>query len=345
MLDQLPTGAAPLHRATEDRVLAGVCAGIAARSGVPAGQVRLAFAALTAVLGLGALLYVAAVLVLPRGESAESPPLVRALAGVGLVLAASLGLGVLAAGAVAATLFGLGGVVFGVSAAFLAGALVAWPSVRPAWVLLPLVAVAAPAVAAAASGVRIARQTGVQVKTPTTPGQVPAGGYVAGVGDLLVDLRQLEAAPGTSVPVRVRAGTGLTVVALPHDRCVNVDVRWGTGTGAVARETGAALELFGREQGPRGRRTRLSSDPRAPWVRIDFASALGGDLVVRDYPAATGPLFEPSWPQNVQPPAEPVTALTATSESARLRRDRHALTRRQAFTRTLERLERGACAA
>ena len=70
----------PLTRALDDRVLAGVCAGLAAHLGVPVGGVRLGALALTLLGGAGALLYLWLWATVPRaGETDGVLPLRRVL--------------------------------------------------------------------------------------------------------------------------------------------------------------------------------------------------------------------------------------------------------------------------
>jgi phage shock protein PspC (stress-responsive transcriptional regulator) len=310
----------PLRRTRDGRWLAGVCSGIAQRWDVPVTQVRALFAVAAVLAGLGVLAYVACWLVLPVDDADESPSLVRAIASLALVAAAAAGLFVLGMIAGTATLFGFGWAVVVALAVFLVGALVAWPVVRPAWVLLPLAAVALPAVAVAVSDVRILPQAGLIVAAPQTPGDIPAGGYRAGLGDLFVDLRQFEAKPRAQVALHLDTGTGRTVVALPRDRCYDLDVTYRTGhTGAgLARRFLGRFDwrwhrfsvrvpvfLYGRQQlASRGHWTRDSDDPQAPTLHIDFRS-VDGELWLRDYPASTGPLYEPDWPRNLRPPLMP----------------------------------------
>ena len=282
-------------------------------------QVRALFAVATVLAGLGALAYVACWLVLPAEDEQESPSGVRALASLALLAAACAGLATLALGAGLATLFGFGWTVVVAVAVFLVGALVAWPTVRPTWVLLPLAAAAVPAVAVGASGVRIDAQAGLAIVAPRTPDEIPAAGYRAGLGDLLVDLRRLEAAPDARVDLSLRTGIGRTVVALPHDRCFDLDVTYRMGQvgsdlvrGILSRldwrwqKHGLEAPVFyGTSWAPgSGHWRRVSADPKAPTLRIDFDS-VDGELWIRDYPSSTGPIGEPYWPENVRPPASP----------------------------------------
>ncbi len=65
-------GTKRLYRRREGRVVAGVCAGLAAYFGVDANLIRLAFAVLTIFGGTGALVYLIAWAVLPEeGEGAS----------------------------------------------------------------------------------------------------------------------------------------------------------------------------------------------------------------------------------------------------------------------------------
>lgn len=325
----------PLRRSTQGRWIGGVCHGIAQRAGVPVGPVRalavlatllVGFAAAvvlgsfaTMVLGIGVLAYLVCWLVLPSdSEGEEAPPLVRGLASAALILAACVGLGTLALLGAAAALFGFGWTVAVVVAVLVVGTLVAWPAIRPAWVLPPLAALALAATVVAASGVRIEPSTKTVIARPTTIAALPADGYRAGLGDLLVDLRALRPAAGTNVPVRIDSGTGRTVVALPTDRCVNLEVDYRT-TLLSTRVTDAILGRLGGSYGPQpmifygdarfggdGHWSRRSSDPRAATVRIDFRT-VRGELWLRDYPAAIDPLATPEWPDLVQqqPPLSP----------------------------------------
>ncbi|MGR4011080.1 PspC domain-containing protein [Leucobacter sp. 1207-22] len=130
----------PLVRAKDDRVLAGVCAGLAAHLGVPVIGVRIAFAVLALAAGAGPLLYVWLwATVPPEGELQPIVPLRRALTRP----AADAGAG--------------NGVGAGATAAATAGAGVA--PVAPA-------VVAAPDVAAVAAAVSVA--------SPSTAAPVPA---------------------------------------------------------------------------------------------------------------------------------------------------------------------------
>src|SRR4051812_5389985 len=96
---------APTPRPRQGRWLGGVCAGLAARWGVPVRRVRLGFVVASAVLGLGVLVYLAAWLILP-GEGANGGQ--RGIVLLAQAIGALLGLATLAAVGAAATVFGYG---------------------------------------------------------------------------------------------------------------------------------------------------------------------------------------------------------------------------------------------
>jgi signal transduction histidine kinase len=86
-----PHGSGPLRRAREDRLVAGVAAGIAARTGVDVTVVRIVFVVLALLGGFGVAAYVAGWLLLPA-EGADGNIASRALNDRrGLALAAGLG--------------------------------------------------------------------------------------------------------------------------------------------------------------------------------------------------------------------------------------------------------------
>ncbi|MBB4661454.1 hypothetical protein BDZ31_001027 [Conexibacter arvalis] len=279
---------------------------MANRWATPVAQLRALFAVAALFAGLGLLVYAACWLVLPSDAEDDRPSLLRGVVSVAVLVAVLAGLATLAALSAAATLFGFGWAVAVALGAFLAGALVLLPATRPAWALLPLVAAALPAVVVAASGVRVAAQAGLQVAAPRTPAEIPGAGYRAGLGELLVDLRGLRAPRDATVSLPIETGFGRTVVALPDDRCFDVELRYGSTLGgwpavrSLAQRISASGEsqvvAYGeplRQDG--GAWSRRSDDPHAPTLQIDFRS-FGGDLFVRDYPTAVGPLYQPEWP-------------------------------------------------
>lgn len=122
-----PPGPRRLYRSRSDRVLGGVCGGLAAYLGVDAVIVRVVAVALIVAGGLGFALYVAALLLVPQEGHDGQPPRTptRAATIVGVVV-----LGLAIAGLFHGVGFGLGGAVGGfavfVGIVALAGLVVWW---------------------------------------------------------------------------------------------------------------------------------------------------------------------------------------------------------------------------
>ena len=92
---------------------------------------------------------------------------------------------------------------------------------------------------------------GDRTERPTAPAELT--GYQRGVGDLVVDLRQLQVPPGTTT-VEARVGIGELAVELPQ----------GVSVAVVARSGLGQVQVLGEEEGGFG-------------SRIDTTSGAGGD--------------------------------------------------------------------
>ena len=346
----LPT---PTARARHGRWLGGVCAGLAVRWGVPVGRLRGAFVLAALFAGLGILVYAACWLILPaEGENG-------AAAGQrGIVLLAQacgtlLGLATLACAAAVATLFGFGWIVVALAAAVLVGTLAGWARLGPAWALLPIGALVLPSVALALGGVQIEPSSTSVVLAPRTLSELPSDGLSSGLGTLEVDLRHTELPASGTIPLRIDAGVRRTLVALPHDRCVHVEVQ--RAELPVALRIGAALvgeSNFGRpaatvfgERHDDARAIATRSARSGPTLQLQFASD-GGELVVRDYPDDIEPAYNPDWPgYPVFTEDRPDTTGLAEKEADSLVREWR--TRRKQQLRSKERIDRllpGPCA-
>jgi phage shock protein PspC (stress-responsive transcriptional regulator) len=320
-------------RARRGRVLGGVAAGLAARWQLPVSRVRGAFVLASVLLGLGLLAYLACWLILPaEGEQGRSAGM-RAMVGLASACGALLGLGALGLAAALAAVFGFGWVVVALAAAVLVGTLAAWPRTGPGWALLPIGALALPSLALAAADISIDPRTEPISLAPRTLAELPPGGLRSGLGTLDVDLRQTAWPASGRFSLRIDAGVRRTLVALPHDRCVHVELhqrpvplvlraarealqplgRGGAGTGVV--RSGVSAILGGRVSTSSGMATeaQLFGEPRygtlvaqnprrsrrrGPTLVIHFASD-GGRLVVRDYPDDVDPWLQPDWPGQV----------------------------------------------
>jgi len=295
---------APLTRPRAGRLLGGVCAGLAGSRGLSVGAVRAVFLAGTLLLGLGAVVYLACWLIVPDEAEDPTAPGARGIVVLAQACGAAAGLAVLAAIGASATIFGFGWVTVAVAGTILLAVLAAGVRLRPAWALLPVGALVLPSVALAAGGVALA-PVGAQALAPATLAELPAAGLRSGLEPLFVDLRRTALPPSGVVPLRVDAGIRRTIIALPHDRCVNVDVRYDVSSFAAR----AATVMTGRYAGPLGvvsvfggssdvggsGRSGAPASDRGPTLRVDFRSQ-GGGLYIRDYPDTIDPRNRPDYP-------------------------------------------------
>ena len=291
-----------LSRSRGSRWLGGVCAGLARGLGIRPGWIRAAFVLGALVAGAGILVYLACWLIIPEEGEQPGDPSSRWLVGAARVCAVCLGVAALAALAALATLFGFGGVAVALAASVLIVVLVAWPRLGPAWALLPVAAIALPAAAVAASGVELATDAGHVTVAPRTLAPGGRATFRAGLGTLLVDLRRTAMPATGTLDVRVQGGVRRTIVALPEDRCVHVELHYAVkpfwaqvAAQFVGHEPTSEIVGFGAYLPP-WRGTADNASPIAgPVLKLDFTSA-GGGLYIRDYPVSVDPETEPNWP-------------------------------------------------
>ncbi len=258
-----PTGApglpVPLTRAREGRWLAGVCAGLARHRNLPLRSVRIVFGLSALVGGVGVLAYLACWLIIPADTDDETGAAgTRGIVVLAQGCAACVGLATLGALGAAATIFGFGWVVLAVAAVVLLAALASWPRVGAGWTLLPIAALVLPGLAMSVGGVRIDPESRDVAVAPRAVADIPRAGYVSGLGSLVVDLRHTTFPANGNVSLRIDAGIRRTIVALPTNRCVLVDLRYDVVpfaarvasilTGRNAPFSG--VTLFGVLQGP-----------------------------------------------------------------------------------------------
>lgn len=309
MDEGLPT---PITRLRRGRVLGGVCAGLATRWGVPAGRVRLGFVAAGLCFGLGALVYLAAWLIFPAESEDGVTPGQRGIVLLAQTCGALLGLATLAGAGTLATLFGFGWVVVALAAAILVGTLAGWSRLGPSWALLPIGALVLPSAALAVGGVQVDPSTSSVAYAPRAYTELDDQTYKSGLGLLTLDLRDTQLPAGGTIDVKVRAGVRRTLVALPHDRCVRVEVvshaipdllQLGAllvGRGTTATPSPVLFNGPGRVAGDQNGSTITFTGPErpvrpGPTLKIDYETA-GGELIVRDYPDDVEPRSTPDWP-------------------------------------------------
>ncbi len=292
----------PMVSRSRDGWFGGVCAGLGRARGIHPAWIRAAFVVGGLIAGAGVLVYLACWLIIPQDGEEPGASSSRWLVTLAKACATCLGLVTLAVLAATATLFGFGWIAVALAAATLLGVLVSWPRLGPAWALLPLAGIALPAAAVAASGTQLTTNPGHETVAPRAlaPGGVAT--FRAGLGTLLVDLRHTGLPVTGTLNVRVQGGVRRTIVALPHDRCVHVELSysihpfWSHVASLVAGygpTTGVAV--FGAYlPGLSGTRDLTSRTP-GPVLKLHLSTA-GGSVYVRDYPDTVDPDDAPDWP-------------------------------------------------
>ncbi|MBE2318199.1 PspC domain-containing protein [Solirubrobacter sp. CPCC 204708] len=353
MDEALPT---PLVRHRRGRWLGGVCSGLAARWTVPVARVRLGFAVAGLMFGLGVMVYIAAWLILP-GESEDGvTPGQRGIVLLAQAGGALIALATLAGLGTAATIFGFGWVIVALAGAILVGVLAGWSRLGPAWALLPIGALVLPSAALAIGGVEVDPSADSVTVEPRTSAEL--GTYKSGLGLLTLDLRRTTFPASGRVEMRVEAGLRRTLVALPHDRCVHVEVqqrnpplalRAGAvllGEGNLASPTPIVFGQYGARSDLEAAHRNGRATPRVgPTLVIDY-STMGGELIVRDYPNSVSPRSYPDWPGYEVYPEERPDTTGLSDEGARRVIDEWTSRRTEqvADQARIERLMSGPCA-
>jgi phage shock protein PspC (stress-responsive transcriptional regulator) len=257
-----------LERSSSDKMLAGVSGGLGRYFDLNSAVFRLGFVVLTLLGGVGLLVYLAAVLVIPAEGADQSiaaqvlaerrdrpwPVVGLGLAGVALVLLLSRGE------------IGVGA---GWSVALIAGLAILWVSrgekrarrlLITALTLLSLAVVAAIAAVVVAFSwfdVNLGDGVGTSTYAPSSLAAVQPR-YDLGVGDLKIDLSRIDATRSHKITARVgvgelkiivprnadvrvlaRANVGDVYVLRNHDDGHNANIRSGTGKFVIDAKVGA----------------------------------------------------------------------------------------------------------
>jgi phage shock protein PspC (stress-responsive transcriptional regulator) len=250
--EEQPPAARRLTRSSSDRVLGGVSGGLGAYFGVDPLIFRIGFVLSIFFGGLGILAYLLLAVFVPRDDDPEgATPGARLRGGgfwrgVGLLaigLLIVVGLLCLAGGAAFAVALGWGVPVAIV--AITAGALLILAAFRGGarWLIPPAVAIALGASVAAASDVDFSGGIGERGYRPVSEGSIPADGYRLGVGDLVVDLRELDWRANEVVELETSMGAGRTLVYVPERVCVVADTEVGAGDSVVAGERNEGFDV------------------------------------------------------------------------------------------------------
>jgi len=126
------------------------------------------------------------------------------------------------------------------------------------WLIVPAIALAVPLGAIAATDIRFSDGIGQRHYRPATFTSVPVDGYELGVGQLLVDLRQLPWTPNTTLDLNVDLGMGELAVAVPQNVCVSADVSTKAGSLDVAGDRADGIDAEIRPEAPQTARPMLN---------------------------------------------------------------------------------------
>lgn len=228
-----PAGEPGLSRSATDRVLFGVCGGIAERYGFEPLLVRLGFLLTLFLGGAGVLFYLAAAVLIPSAPTAAGGTprpggavgaangLLRWTVGLAVAIAVFFALCAVAAVSFGSTVF-LGAWPVAIALLIICGVLlVSARNRRTAGTLLVLaLALAVPATAAVVADVHVDRSAGQRTVRPVTQARA-AQGYRLGMGRLIVDLRDLDLGRGDRITVPARVDVGSLGVILPRKACVS----------------------------------------------------------------------------------------------------------------------------
>jgi len=141
------------------------------------------------------------------------------------------------------------------------------------WLLAAAMILAVPSGAVAAADVRFDGGIGERSYSPASADDIPAEGYELGMGQMKIDLRELDIPAGQSVRLPAEVGLGQLVVSVPSGTCVTGHAEAKGGELLVRGESnsGASPEF---DQGP-------APESTLPQVEID-AELQFGQLVVTD---------------------------------------------------------------
>jgi hypothetical protein len=107
--------------------------------------------------------------------------------------------------------------------------------------VIPALVIAIPLGFVAASGIDIKGGVGDRDYRPTSLAEVKQG-YKLGVGELRIDLRNVDL-PAGRTPLKLRLGVGSVRVLVPDDVCVDSHVRVAAGYARVLERDSAGLDV------------------------------------------------------------------------------------------------------
>jgi hypothetical protein len=127
------------------------------------------------------------------------------------------------------------------------------------WLIVPALVLVLPLAIVAAADISVDGGVGERHYRPASAADLRAD-YELGIGELIVDLRDVDLPAGTT-RLGVEMGIGHTIVRVPEDACVTSDVRIGAGHARVLDRTSDGLDVaFAQASAPAGDQPRLHLD-------------------------------------------------------------------------------------
>ncbi|MCK9249169.1 MAG: PspC domain-containing protein [Solirubrobacteraceae bacterium] len=294
--DVTPDGPGPdpgLFRSDTDRMIFGVCGGIAERYRLDPPVVRLLFLGSLVLGGAGLLFYLAAAVLVPAPPT-DGGPAGRAGAGqtgatsavngaLRLVITLSLWLALLVvAGIVAVVSLGVTAMLgpwpvvvalVGAAALLVVGGL--GGRLNRA-LLVVILALAVPATVAVVADLDVDPSVGERTVRPTTVAAATSGARL-GLGHMTLDLRDLRPRDGATITVPAAVDVGRLDVLLPEDRCVHWSVRSEQRLGGETTVLGrrSYTTWFGGRRSHDVEIDPAPADDRRPRVVLDLRADAG----------------------------------------------------------------------
>jgi hypothetical protein len=128
------------------------------------------------------------------------------------------------------------------------------------WLLGAALLLAVPAGAIAATGVHFGGGIGERDYRPAQVADIPADGYELGIGQLIVDLRDLPWQDGQTIPVESDLGIGQMVVSVPENVCVVATSKAKAGEIVVRGDSSDGVDVESDPTHPTGKAPRLELD-------------------------------------------------------------------------------------
>jgi phage shock protein PspC (stress-responsive transcriptional regulator) len=159
------------------------------------------------------------------------------------------------------------------------------------WLIIPALILVLPLAIVAAADIDMKGGVGERQYRPTSLADM-RDGYRLGMGQLVVDLRDVDLPPGRT-DVKLDLGIGGAVVRVPDDACVTADVNIGAGAASVLNRINDGVDVaFASDHAP---------DGDAPQVQVNADIGVGALDVRR---GDDGPDW--NWDHHHGDPVEPV---------------------------------------